>query len=74
MVAEWLDDRSLDLRIWEEPKRLVILRLGAPGRVESRAVIPRPTDWVELSADMTRVVVITHAIRGDIWISRVSRK
>jgi len=72
-ALQWLADGSIVAVIMESQRIATVYRVRGPGRVEKVGTIPRPVEWVDVSRDGRRAVVVTKESHRDIWLARVAR-
>jgi len=72
--ARLTGDGSLTFVVWGSAEAASVLRLRAPGQVDSLGTVPRPVDALGTSMDLRWATVRTKEYRGDVWMSSVVRR
>ena len=69
--ADWLDDGSLLISIWDAEESASLFRVRAPGQVEKLGRIPYPVRGLSVSKNLARAAFFSRQYRGDAWLYRV---
>ena len=71
MVAGWLADGSIAVRLWSRPEAVSLLKVNAPGQSQSLGQVPHLASFFSVSSDLKRATMGWSEYRGDAWLYRV---